>query len=172
MKQRLCLARSMIHDPKVLILDEPAAGLDPRARIELRELIKLLAAEGKAILISSHILTELAEMCDVVGIIELGQLVAAGPVASIQSTKRANALLDIRVLRDVDRVVKWLTEQHDVGEVTSNHREVSIHYSTDEEAQHALLERMMAAKLPVVAFRSREENLEDVFMAVTKGKVQ
>jgi len=172
MKQRLCLARAMIHDPKVLILDEPAAGLDPRARIELRELIKLLAAEGKAILISSHILTELAEMCEIVGIIELGQIVAAGPVSSIQATSGSVALLDIRVLREPERVESWLREQHDVGEVTRNDRDVTAHFPADEALQAGLLERMMAAKLPVAAFRSRQENLEDVFMAVTKGKVQ
>src|SRR5690242_19380090 len=84
MKQRLCLGRAMIHDPAVMILDEPAAGLDPRARIQLREMIRRLAADGKAILISSHILTELAEMCDLVGIIEQGRLLAVGNVADIQ----------------------------------------------------------------------------------------
>ena len=84
MKQRLCLGRALIHDPAVLVLDEPAAGLDPRARIELREMIRALADEGKAILISSHILTELAEICDVVGIIEQGRLVAVGGVDEIQ----------------------------------------------------------------------------------------
>ena len=84
MKQRLCLGRAMIHDPAVMVLDEPAAGLDPRARIELREMIRQLAADGKTILISSHILTELAEMCDMVGIIERGRLLAVGTVEEIQ----------------------------------------------------------------------------------------
>jgi ABC-2 type transport system ATP-binding protein len=172
MKQRLCLARAMVHDPKVLILDEPAAGLDPRARIELRELIKLLAAEGKAILISSHILTELAEMCEVVGIIELGRIVATGPVDAIQATNRTIAVMEIRVLRDAELVEQWLNEQHDVDDVEVVGRNISFHFPADEAAQAALLDRMNAAKLPLVSFRSREENLEDVFMAVTKGKVQ
>jgi ABC-2 type transport system ATP-binding protein len=172
MKQRLCLARALIHDPKVLILDEPAAGLDPRARIELRELIKLLAGDGKAILISSHILTELAEMCDLVGIIELGQIVATGPVNAIQATTRTVSLVEIRVLRDIALVESWLREQPDVGEVLVNGRELTVHFSADEAAQAGLLDRMIAARLPVLAFRSRHENLEDVFMAVTKGKVQ
>ncbi len=172
MKQRLCLSRAMIHDPKVLILDEPAAGLDPRARIELRELIKLLAADGKAILISSHILTELAEMCEVVGIIELGQIVATGPVDSIQATNRTVAVMEIRVLRDSELVERWLREQPDVDDVEASGRNITFHFPADEEAQSQLLERMGAARLPLVSFRSREENLEDVFMAVTKGKVQ
>src|SRR5204863_4571896 len=84
MKQRLCLGRAMIHDPAVLILDEPANGLDPRARIELREMIRRLAAAGKAVLVSSHILTELAEMCDRVGIIERGRMLATGSVDDMQ----------------------------------------------------------------------------------------
>ncbi len=172
MKQRLCLARSMIHDPSVLILDEPAAGLDPRARIELRELIKLLAGEGKAILISSHILTELAEMCDVVGIIELGQIVAAGPVDQIKATTRTVSLLEIRVLRDADRAVEFLRTQHDVGDIEVKDRDLVVHFPSDEDAQADLLGRMLAAGVAVVGFRSRQENLEDVFMAITKGKVQ
>ena len=88
MKQRLCLGRALIHDPSVLILDEPAAGLDPRARIELRRMIGELAARGKTVLVSSHILTELAEMCDSVGIIEQGQLLATGSVDEIQRERK------------------------------------------------------------------------------------
>jgi ABC-2 type transport system ATP-binding protein len=172
MRQRLCLARAMIHNPKVLILDEPAAGLDPRARIELRELIKLLAAEGKAILISSHILTELAEMCNVVGIIELGQIVATGPVESIKATNRIVSVMELRVLRDAGTVVTWLRAQPDVDEVEVADRDITFHFPMDEDSQAGLLERMTAAKLPLVSFRSREENLEDVFMAITKGRVQ
>jgi ABC-2 type transport system ATP-binding protein len=172
MRQRLCLARALIHDPKVLILDEPASGLDPRARIELRELIKLLAGDGKAILISSHILTELAEMCDAVAIIELGKIVATGPVNAIQSTSRALALLEISVLRDAGHAENWLREQADVGEVHANGNDFTVHFPADPDAQAGLLQRMIAARLPIVSFHSRHENLEDIFMAVTKGKVQ
>lgn len=172
MRQRLCLARALIHDPKVLILDEPASGLDPRARIELRELIKLLAGDGKAILISSHILTELSEMCDAVAIIELGKIVAAGSVSSIQATSRAVSLLEISLLRNASNAERWLRDQPDVGDVQVNGNEITVHYPADREAQAGLLERMVAARLSVVSFHSREENLEDVFMAVTKGKVQ
>jgi ABC-2 type transport system ATP-binding protein len=172
MRQRLCLARALIHDPKVLILDEPASGLDPRARIELRELIKLLAGDGKAILISSHILTELAEMCDAVAIIELGKIVATGPVNAIQSTSRALALLEISVLRDAEQAEQWLRDQPDVGEVVPSGNDFTVHFPADREAQAGLLERMIHARLPIVSFHSRNENLEDIFMAVTKGKVQ
>ncbi len=101
MKQRLCLGRAMIHDPPVLILDEPAAGLDPRARIELREMIRHLAADGKTILVSSHILTELAEMCDQVGIIEQGQLLATGSVEEIQRRLQRQSNVRVRVVGGV-----------------------------------------------------------------------
>ena len=109
MKQRLCLGRAMIHDPSVLILDEPAAGLDPRARIELREMIRQLAADGKTILISSHILTELAEMCDRVGIIEQGRLLATGTVAGDPArARRRTARSGSSVLGDVTALQQWL----------------------------------------------------------------
>ena len=98
MKQRLCLGRAMIHDPAVMILDEPAAGLDPRARIQLREMIGQLAADGKAILVSSHILTELAEMCDVVAIIEQGRLLAVGTVEEIHRARQTRRCVQLRVL--------------------------------------------------------------------------
>jgi ABC-2 type transport system ATP-binding protein len=125
MKQRLCLGRALIHDPKVLILDEPAAGLDPRARIELREMICQLARDGKSLLISSHILTELAEMCDRVGIIEQGKLLAVGTVDEILSHRRheagavANARVEVTVAlaSEPHAAVRWLEQQPDVSGV-------------------------------------------------------
>ena len=98
MKQRLCLARTMIHDPGVLILDEPAAGLDPRARIDLREMIRQLSVDGITVLVRSHILTELAEMCDTVGIIEQGRLLAVGTVDEIQKGKKKQSVVRVQVL--------------------------------------------------------------------------
>ncbi|HEX5691510.1 MAG TPA: ABC transporter ATP-binding protein, partial [Roseiflexaceae bacterium] len=108
MKQRLSLARTMIHDPKLLILDEPASGLDPRARIELRELLKELRALGKTIMISSHILTELAEMCTHIGIIERGHLLASGDVATIMRSLQPHRTLEVRVLAEVARAEQLL----------------------------------------------------------------
>ena len=172
LKQRLCLARALIHDPQLLILDEPASGLDPRARIELRELIKLLAEDDKAVLISSHILTELAEMCDAVAIIELGKIVAAGPVNEIRATGQTVSLIEIRVLRDAALVERWLREQPDVLDVHVNGQNLSVRFPADDEAIAGLFQRLALARLPVMSFRGRQETLEDVFMAVTKGKVQ
>ena len=127
MKQRLCLGRALIHNPAVLILDEPAAGLDPRARIELREMIRALADEGKAILVSSHILTELAEMCDRVAIIEQGQLLAVGTVDEIMARQNdlsdsdpnnlKQAELSVQVLSDVAAASQWLEQQPHVSQL-------------------------------------------------------
>lgn len=112
MKQRLCLGRALIHDPAVMVLDEPAAGLDPRARIELREMIRALAAEGKTILISSHILTELAEMCDVVGILERGKLLAVGTVEEIQrQCARERDVVEVRLVGTAAPLADWLSRQ-------------------------------------------------------------
>ena len=108
MKQRLCLGRAMIHDPAVMILDEPAAGLDPRARIQLREMIGQLAADGKSILVSSHILTELAEMCDTVAIIEQGRLLAVGTVDEIHRARQTHRTVQLRVLGGRRRRLQWL----------------------------------------------------------------
>jgi ABC-2 type transport system ATP-binding protein len=108
MKQRLSLARTMIHDPKLLILDEPASGLDPRARIELRELLKELRALGKTIMISSHILTELAEMCTHIAIIERGKLLASGDVQTIMRSLQPHRTLELRILAESMRARELL----------------------------------------------------------------
>jgi len=173
MKQRLCLGRSLVHDPSVLILDEPAAGLDPRARIELREMIRALADDGKAILISSHILTELAEICDSVGIIECGRLVAVGSVGQIhQQGQTPQNVVQVRVLEDVDRLVDWLSARDDIDEVQRDNGGLQFLHSGTQEDEAALLAAMIRADIRVVAFAARQRTLEDVFMQVTEGAVQ
>jgi ABC-2 type transport system ATP-binding protein len=174
MKQRLCLGRAMIHDPAVLVLDEPAAGLDPRARIELREMIRRLAAEGKTVLISSHILTELAEMCDVVGIIERGQLLAVGSVAEIQKRHIQDtfATVEVRVIDRAADLAKWLTARGDITELSVDTTELSFAHAGDAAAQADLLAEIVTAGFRVVSYGTRQKSLEDVFMHVTKGKVQ
>jgi len=172
MKQRLCLGRTMIHDPSVLVLDEPAAGLDPRARIELREMIARLAADGKAVLISSHILTELAEICHRVGILEQGRLLAVGSVAEISARVREHAAVRLRVLRDAARLAKWLGERGDVSELHANGELVTFSHRGDRESEAALLRAIIEAGFPVVEFGARHESLEDVFLHVTEGRVQ
>ena len=172
MKQRLCLGRAMIHDPAVLILDEPANGLDPRARIELREMIRELAAHGKSVLVSSHILTELAEMCDRVGIIERGQLLAVGTVEEIQREQQPHREVKVRVLGGAAGVGEWLSAHNDVNQITQNGEELKFAHQGDRESEALLLKEMVQAGFRVAEFASHSQSLEDVFMAVTKGVVQ
>jgi ABC-2 type transport system ATP-binding protein len=172
MKQRLCLGRTMIHDPAVLILDEPAAGLDPRARIELREMIRRLAADGKTVLISSHILTELAEMCDVVGIIEQGKMLASGSVAEIEKNGQRHTQVRVRVLGGADALAGWLAQHGDVHEIEIDGEAATFSHDGDEQSEADLLRDLVAAGFRVAAFGSRVKSLEDVFMQVTAGKVQ
>jgi ABC-2 type transport system ATP-binding protein len=172
MKQRLCLGRTMIHDPAVLILDEPAAGLDPRARIELREMIRRLAAEGKTVLISSHILTELAEMCDVVGIIEQGKMLASGSVAEIEKNGQRHTQVRVRVLGGAALLADWLAKRGDVHDFEIDGEVATFAHDGDEQSEADLLRDLVAAGFRIAAFGSRVKSLEDVFMQVTAGKVQ
>ncbi len=172
MKQRLCLGRALIHDPAVLVLDEPAAGLDPRARIELREMIGQLAAEGKTVLISSHILTELAEMCDCVGIIEHGELLAVGTVEEIQREHRTQSVVRIRVLERAVELARWLAQRDGLSELRVDQNVVTLAHTQDLQAEVDLLRAIVQAGFPVAEFGSHRKTLEDVFMHVTRGKVQ
>lgn len=172
MKQRLCLGRALIHDPSVLVLDEPAAGLDPRARIELRDMIGQLATNGKTVLISSHILTELAEMCDCVGIIEHGELLAVGTVEEIRRQHRAQSIVRVGVLHGADQLAQWLTQRDDVNDIHIDGDTVTLSHEVDREAEVALLRSMVQEGFPVAEFGSHRKTLEDVFMQVTRGEVQ
>jgi ABC-2 type transport system ATP-binding protein len=171
MKQRLCLGRTMIHDPAVMVLDEPAAGLDPRARIQLREMIGQLAADGKAILISSHILTELAEMCDTVAIIEQGRLLAVGSVDEIHLAQQPERLVQLTVLGGAAALAPWLEQQQVRGiEIDGDVARFRHDGSAEQEAE--LLREMIVAGFRVASFGSQTKTLEEVFMQVTEGLVQ
>lgn len=171
MKQRLCLARSLIHDPEVLILDEPASGLDPRARVEMREILKELKMMGKTILISSHILPELAEMCDCLGIIDGGKLVAEGSVADIQSRLQGERLIIVKMNNDMNRAVAFFEDQPNVTKLQMSEEENNLQFifkGTHEE-QTELLKRAIINDVAITSFSEVETNLEDVFMEITKG---
>lgn len=172
MKQRLCLGRTMIHNPSVLILDEPAAGLDPRARIELREMIDQLAEMGKAVLISSHILTELAELCDRVGIIEQGQLLATGSVEEISRHSETVSRVWIRPWGEAQPLVEWLQRRADMTDVTVQANKIACTHDGGEEDQARLLREIIEAGFQVLEFSSKTKSLEDVFLHVTEGRVQ
>ncbi|MBX7099051.1 MAG: ABC transporter ATP-binding protein [Myxococcaceae bacterium] len=192
MKQRVALGRTLLHDPKLLILDEPADGLDPRARIELRELLKALAAQGKAVLISSHILTELSEICDACAIIEQGKLLATGPVSEILA-RTAGALpsgeLEVTLFSSgapleaaVAAAERLLLEQPLVKAVVPQGRTLRVRLELAagevpgglwvDEAAARLLKLLVQSGAPVCAMAARQPDLEDAFLSVTKGKVQ
>jgi ABC-2 type transport system ATP-binding protein len=172
MKQRLCLGRTMIHNPSVLILDEPAAGLDPRARIELREMIEQLASMNKAILISSHILTELAEICDKVAIIEQGKLLASGSVDEISAQYESSSRLYMRTLGEPTDLATWLQQRTDIREILVTEGLVSCTLDGGQEQQARLLGELIQAGFKIHEFSSKNKTLEDVFLHVTEGRVQ
>jgi ABC-2 type transport system ATP-binding protein len=172
MKQRLCLGRTLIHNPSVLILDEPAAGLDPRARIELREMIARLADAGKAILISSHILTELAEISDRVGILEKGKLLAVGSVAEISASAHAQSTIHVCALRDSERLRAWLAQRDDIDDLRLEGDRVTFSHAGSRESEAALLRAMVDGGFEIVEFGAKHKTLEDVFLHVTEGRVQ
>jgi ABC-2 type transport system ATP-binding protein len=172
MKQRLCLGRALIHDPSVLILDEPAAGLDPRARIELREMIGALAADGKTVLISSHILTELGEMCHRVAIIEQGRLLVEGLVEDIRRARQAHGAVRIRVLEGAGALAAWLSARSDVESIHVDGDFIGFVHKGDRPAEADLLRDMIAAGFRVVEFGVRQATLEEAFMQITRGAVQ
>jgi ABC-2 type transport system ATP-binding protein len=177
MKQRLCLARALVHDPKVLVLDEPASGLDPRARVEFRDLLTELHRMGKTILISSHILADIAEICTEVGIIEAGQMVTHGNIEEMKRRLRQNHRLRVRVLSDyIEQAHSVLATIQGVQQIeleTSNggDRDILVEFTGDQIAVCALLRQLILANMPVLSFTEETDSLEDVFMKLTKGIV-
>ena len=172
MKQRVSLARALLHDPPTLIMDEPAAGLDPRARIELRELIRALSSQGKAVLISSHILTELAEICDGAVIIEHGKILMAGRVGELLTDNASRRVALIRVLSDSEELYRELLQTPGVEAARQNGDEVMAEVNGDDEALCALLATLVGRGHRVIEFKQQRANLEEIFMSVTKGVVQ
>ena len=172
MKQRVSLARAIVHDPPVLVLDEPAAGLDPRARVELRELLRVLADRGKAILISSHILTELAEICNGAVIIEQGKILRAGSMEQIVAGESPRRIIVIRAAGGADALHKELLQVPAVREARVIGEEVEIRVEGGDEVHSAILTHLVGKGFHIIDFRRRQMDLEDVFMTVTKGEVQ
>ncbi|MEP6755559.1 MAG: ABC transporter ATP-binding protein [Chthonomonadales bacterium] len=201
MKQRLCLAKTLVHDPKILLLDEPASGLDPRARIEIKELLKELKAMGKTIIISSHILPELADFCNKIGIIEKGQMIVAGDVKEIIRQVSGHHLLEAklvdevneelesldisslasqtgteggvhaRVSAEVDRAVAILNAREDVEDAKYQDGVILIPYTGEPSMEWAVLSDLVAQGIRIRSFGPQATDLEDVFMRVTKGIV-
>lgn len=171
MKQRCCLAKTLIHDPKVLLLDEPASGLDPRARIEFRELVKTLRTMGKTTLISSHILTEMGDMCNKIGIIEHGKLVTAGDYREILAHIRQTREIRLVVVNGGDAAARVLEETEGIEKVDRSGNEFSFETNLGHPQLAELHEKLFQAGAKVLFFEEEEATLEDVFLQVTKGGI-
>ena len=172
MKQRVSLARSLIHDPGLLILDEPAAGLDPRARVELRELLMALASQGKAVLISSHILTELSEICHGAVILEHGRMVRAGSIRELLRGAEQHMVIRLRGLGEGASLHRQLLAAPGVEAIYQVGDAFDAEVAGGEDVVAALLAHLVAAGERIVEFRPRQGGLEEVFMNVTRGEVR
>jgi ABC-2 type transport system ATP-binding protein len=172
MKNRVSVARALVHDPTVLIMDEPAAGLDPRARIELRELLKVLSGQGKAILISSHILTELAEICTGAVIVERGKILRAGSLTQILHEDMPHRTVLIRALDDPEILYKHLLLLPNIEAARRVDHSVEVDVAGAEESCWELLADLVRHGHRIVEFRQQRAGLEQLFMNVTRGDVQ
>lgn len=171
MKQRLCLAKTLVHDPPVLILDEPTSGLDPRARIEVKALLKELRKMGKTIMISSHILSELADCCTSIGIIERGQLLMHGPIDSVYRQMRRNRIVEIRFVDNQDAGVSIIRSDPTMRGIEIDGDRVTAEFETDDQGLAGLMKRLIDGGVKMRSFSDKDPTLEDVFMLVTKGLV-
>lgn len=173
MKQRVALGKTLLHNPKFLILDEPAAGLDPQARIELRVLLKELSRMGKTICISSHILTELSDMCHSVGIIERGRILLTGDVESLYKQMRATRQVKVTLVRDAAQAGEIVSKIDRVSQVEVGERNV-VNFQFDGPADelHCVLKPLVDQGLPVIGFSEAKRDLETLYMSITQGEVQ
>ena len=171
MKQRLCLAKTLVHDPPVLILDEPASGLDPRARLEVKALLKELRQMGKTILISSHILTELADCCTSIGIIERGKMLLHGTIDQVYQQIQQNRQIRVKFSGDPSQGVSLIRSDPNVRNVQLDTRHWMVEIAGDDRDVERLLQQLVAAQCGLLSFAEQEPTLEDVFMMVTKGLV-
>ncbi|HEX9097173.1 MAG TPA: ABC transporter ATP-binding protein [Candidatus Dormibacteraeota bacterium] len=171
LKQRLCLARALVHDPAVLLLDEPASGLDPRARVEMREILKELQTMGKTIVISSHILPELTELCSMIGIIDQGRMRATGPVQDVIRQLTAGRRLRITVLGQKEEAVAVLKPLAAIHDVMMVNGAVEAQYDGDDAAAAGILQALTAAGIKVSSFSQLEGGLEDAFMKATSEDI-
>ncbi|RYG22487.1 ABC transporter ATP-binding protein [bacterium] len=172
MQQRLCLARCLVHDPALLLLDEPASGLDPRARAELKELIVELGRMGKIVIVSSHILPELADFCNTVGIIERGEMLAFGEVDKIVRDLHPTRALEARLLRDPSVAAEVVAKLPGVlAATTKGESGVRIDFNGDAEAQAEVVRALVQGGHGVLDFREEQADLEDVFLKLTTGAV-
>src|SRR5438105_3838911 len=172
MKQRLSIARVLVHDPKVLLLDEPAGNLDPRARIEMRELLKELRRMGKSIVISSHILPELADLCNTVGIIEQGELLYSGPLAEVVRKARGGTILHVAVAKNQEQAAALLSQSPQIENVSTNNGFLEVSLKAGVQDYTFVPRQLVTAGYQLTLLKEEDVNLETAFMRLTKGMVQ
>ncbi len=169
MRQRLGIARTLVYRPKVLLLDEPASGLDPLARIGLRDLLKLLRERGTTVVVSSHILTELSDFCDTVGIMELGRLVVSGSIDEILARTRTHLRLVLEVLGPPEKAMEILRAHKQIVAPEQKGARIEMGFTGERAELPALHRLLVEAEAPVVAFYPKDENLEDLFLRLSTG---
>ncbi|MBE7719288.1 ABC transporter ATP-binding protein [Lacrimispora indolis] len=167
MKQRLCLARALIHDPLLLVLDEPASGLDPRTRFEFKEILKELKEQGKTILISSHVLSELSELCTDIGIIDQGKMVLSGSMEEILRRVNASNPLIISVLGNKEKALTILKSQPCVQTIAVKDEDIRVNFIGDNQDEALLLQQLVDADVLVHGFYREQGSLESLFMQIT-----
>ncbi len=172
MKQRLCVARALLHNPKLLILDEPSSGLDPRARVEMKELLKNLHSMGMTIVISSHILSELSEMCTSIGIMNRGQLIMAGRIEDIMQQVAGGRRMHIQTASGIDTAVRLLMEQAGVVVESVRENEIIITNNGTDEQISTLIGQLIQNQVVLTGFYREEGSLESLFMQLTGGGAQ
>lgn len=170
MKQRLCLAKTLLHDPPVLILDEPASGLDPLARKEMQELLKELRKMGKTVLISSHLLAELADYCNKVAIINHGKVLVDGPIDDVLRKVRAHKIYEVKTLENVEKVSFFLGQFQPVRIISAEGNRLRFEFHGPDEMAAGLLKEIAAADLGVVTFADQSLTLEEAFLTLTTKK--
>lgn len=168
MKQQLCLARTMIHNPQLLILDEPASGLEPRARIELQKILQSLSEQKITILLSSHLLQELSEVCTHIGIIDAGKILVQGSVKDIMARQISENPMFIRVIEGLEIAITLLKENSLVTNISSNEKVISFNFQADELQEAELLQNMIQHGVNLSSFHRDEGNLEEVFLRLTQ----
>ncbi|GAA0182392.1 ABC transporter ATP-binding protein [Clostridium sediminicola] len=166
MKQRLCLARSLVHNPKILVLDEPASGMDPRARFQMKEILKSLKDMGKTVIVSSHILSELSEICSTIGIIDNGKMVIKGTFDEIMSKIYKNRSIRIKVSSELEKAVIILKEFPNINNIITGENKIEADFVGNDSDMNKLLKELIIREVPVVTFSQIDGNLEDIFMKV------
>ncbi len=168
MQQRLCMARILLHNPMLLILDEPTSGMDPQSRHEFKKILKELSSEGKTIMISSHILPDLSEVCNSVGIIDKGEMLYQGNIDEIDSTVNISNPLGIRVIANKEQAINILRENALTQSMSIDGNNIQTAFMGNNEEEANLLARLLASGVRVTSFGRKRDNLEDVFMRITE----